>query len=57
MKRPQLIRSMAGASLALLLTAPVMFADQPGSAKSLDEAVKMAAEQGIPLVLDFYTDW
>jgi len=57
MKRPRLIQSMAGASLMLLLAAAVLSAGQPGSAGSYEEASKMAAEQGIPLVLDFYTEW
>lgn len=57
MMRFRLIRSMAGVSLMLLLAAPALFAEQPGTAGSYEEAVKLAAERGVPLVLDFYTEW
>jgi hypothetical protein len=57
MKRTRLIQAMAGVSLMLLLAAPAVPAGQPGAAGSYEVAVQMAAAQGLPLVLDFYTDW
>lgn len=44
----------AGSLAAFLMTAMPALADGP---KSLEEAKKLATEQGKPLLVDFYTEW
>ncbi len=57
MKRSRPRYAATGAVLALLLAAPALFAGQPGAGGTYEEALARATARGIPLVLDFYTDW
>ena len=44
-------------ALLMILTVGAVAPLQAAEIASIDEAQQLAAERGVPLLLDFYTDW